>query len=97
VLGLELRGVNLLLLDEPTDNLDLDSAEALEIALDDFEGTVLCVTHDRWFLRAFDRYVLFDHDCRVKEVLDLDSTLHLLTGDAVYPFRPAAVTSLTPG
>jgi ATPase subunit of ABC transporter with duplicated ATPase domains len=94
VLGLELQGVNLLLLDEPTDNLDLDSAEALEAALDDFEGTVLCVTHDRWFLRAFDRYVLFDHDCTVKEVLDLDSTLHLLTGDAAYPFRPAAVTSL---
>jgi ATPase subunit of ABC transporter with duplicated ATPase domains len=94
VLGLELRGVNLLLLDEPTDNLDLDSAEALEAALDDFEGTVLCVTHDRWFLRTFDRYVVFDHDCTVKEVLDVDSSLHLLTGDNSYPFRPGAVTSL---
>jgi len=75
VLGLELQGVNLLLLDEPTDNLDLATAEALETALDDFDGTVLCVTHDRWFLRAFDRYVLFDHDCTVVEAPDLDAAL----------------------
>lgn len=75
VLGLELRGVNLLLLDEPTDNLDLATAEALEAALDDFDGTVLCVTHDRWFLRAFDRYLLFDHDCTVTEAPDLDTAL----------------------
>lgn len=54
VLHLELSGVNLLLLDEPTDNLDLGSAEALEAALGGFAGTVLAVTHDRWFLRTFD-------------------------------------------
>ena len=52
VLTLELAGVNLLLLDEPTDNLDLASAEALEVALDGFVGTVLAVTHDRWFMRG---------------------------------------------
>ena len=50
-------GANLLLLDEPTDNLDLASAEALEEALDSFFGTVVAVTHDRWFLRRFDRFL----------------------------------------
>ena len=49
ILLLELSGATLLLLDEPTDNLDLVSAEALEDALSRFEGTVLAVTHDRWF------------------------------------------------
>ncbi len=94
VLGLELRGVNFLLLDEPTDNLDMGSAEALEEALGDFEGTVLCVTHDRWFMRAFDRYLVFDYDCSVKEVLDLDSALHLVTQDGAYPFRRSSVKDL---
>ncbi len=94
VLGLEVRGVNLLLLDEPTDNLDLASAEALEAALGDFSGTVLCVTHDRWFMRAFARYVVFDHDCTVSEVLDLESALHLVTGDDGYPFRRSSVKAL---
>ena len=51
VLLLELSGSTLLLLDEPTDNLDLASAESLENALDRYEGTVLSVTHDRLFTR----------------------------------------------
>jgi ATPase subunit of ABC transporter with duplicated ATPase domains len=67
VLLLELSGATLLLLDEPTDNLDLVSAEALEDALAAFEGTVMAVTHDRWFLRSFDRSVVFDRDGRVHE------------------------------
>jgi ATPase subunit of ABC transporter with duplicated ATPase domains len=95
VLGLELRGVNLLLLDEPTDNLDLESAEALTRALDQFAGTVLCVTHDRWFMRSFDRYLVFDHACAVQEVLDLDSALHLVTLDDGYPLTPSSVMDLT--
>ena len=49
----------MLLLDEPTDNLDLASAEALEEGLAGYSGTVLAVTHDRWFTRGFDRYLVF--------------------------------------
>jgi ATPase subunit of ABC transporter with duplicated ATPase domains len=67
VLLLELSGCTLLLLDEPTDNLDLDSAEALETALAGFEGTVLAVTHDRWFARGFDRFLVVGEDGRVRE------------------------------
>jgi ATPase subunit of ABC transporter with duplicated ATPase domains len=62
ILLLELSGATLLLLDEPTDNLDLDSAEALEHGLDAFEGTVIAVTHDRWFARSFDTYLVFGAD-----------------------------------
>ena len=67
ILLLELSGATLLLLDEPTDNLDLHSAEALEEGLDAFEGTVIAVTHDRWFARAFDRFLVFGADGRVYE------------------------------
>jgi len=67
ILLLELSGATLLLLDEPTDNLDLESAEALERALDAFEGTVLAVTHDRWFSRTMDRFVIFGSDSTVRE------------------------------
>jgi ATPase subunit of ABC transporter with duplicated ATPase domains len=67
IILLELSGATLLLLDEPTDNLDLESAQALETALDAFEGTVLAVTHDRWFARSFDRVVVFGADASVRE------------------------------
>jgi energy-dependent translational throttle protein EttA len=67
VLLLELSGATVLLLDEPTDNLDLASAEALEEGLSKFEGTVIAVTHDRWFTRSFDRFVLFQGDGEVVE------------------------------
>jgi len=70
ILLLELSGATLLLLDEPTDNLDLASAEALEEGLGAFEGTVLAVTHDRWFAKGFDRYVVFSADGTVREVPD---------------------------
>jgi ATPase subunit of ABC transporter with duplicated ATPase domains len=67
ILLLELSGATLLLLDEPTDNLDLMSAEALEHGLAQFAGTVVAVTHDRWFLRGFDRFVVFGDDCAVRD------------------------------
>ncbi|TKV29029.1 ABC-F family ATP-binding cassette domain-containing protein [Arthrobacter sp. NamB2] len=67
ILLLELSGATLLLLDEPTDNLDLHSAEALERAIGAFEGTVMAVTHDRWFARSFDRFLVFGSDGKVYE------------------------------
>ncbi|MFW6642065.1 ABC-F family ATP-binding cassette domain-containing protein [Nocardiopsis algeriensis] len=67
ILLLELSGATMLLLDEPTDNLDVVSAEALEAALESFEGTILAVTHDRWFARGFDRFVVFGSDGGVYE------------------------------
>jgi ATPase subunit of ABC transporter with duplicated ATPase domains len=68
ILLLELAGATALLLDEPTDNLDLESAEALQEGLEAYEGTVLAVTHDRWFARSFDRFLVFGADGRVREV-----------------------------
>ncbi|HEY1701409.1 MAG TPA: ATP-binding cassette domain-containing protein [Trebonia sp.] len=67
ILLLELQGSTALLLDEPTDNLDLESAEALQAGLEAYEGTVLAVTHDRWFAKSFDRYLVFGADGNVRE------------------------------
>jgi ATPase subunit of ABC transporter with duplicated ATPase domains len=67
ILLLELAGATALLLDEPTDNLDLESAEALQDGLEAFDGTVLAVTHDRWFARTFDRFLVFGADGIVRE------------------------------
>jgi ATPase subunit of ABC transporter with duplicated ATPase domains len=67
ILLLELSGATLLLLDEPTDNLDIASAEALEAGLEAYQGTVIAVTHDRWFARQFDRYLVFTADGSVRE------------------------------
>jgi ATP-binding cassette, subfamily F, member 3 len=58
LLCLMLQQPNLLLLDEPTNNLDIDSAEVLESAMEEFEGAVLVISHDRYFLdRVVDRIV----------------------------------------
>ncbi len=54
--SLVLEKPNLLLLDEPTNNLDIPSAEVLESALEDFEGAIFVISHDRYFLdRVVDR------------------------------------------
>jgi ATP-binding cassette subfamily F protein 3 len=71
---LMLSDANFLVLDEPTNNLDLPSSEVLEQALDDFEGTVLVVSHDRYFLdRVVDRIVELD-----------EGTLEEYAGDYTY-------------
>ena len=73
ILTLELEGHNLLLLDEPTDNLDIESSEALESALDQFEGTVVAVSHDRAFLRRLDRYLMIVHSGHTFALPDYDA------------------------
>ncbi|MBU1493351.1 MAG: ATP-binding cassette domain-containing protein [Actinobacteria bacterium] len=94
VLMLERSGVNLLLLDEPTDNLDLVSAEALQSALVGFEGTVIAVTHDRWFLRGLNRFLLFPLDGSVGEALDPETAIAMLTDPAHQP-GPGSYKPLT--
>jgi ATPase subunit of ABC transporter with duplicated ATPase domains len=78
ILCLDVEGHNLLLLDEPTDNLDIDSSEALESALDGFEGTVLAVSHDRAFLERLDRFFLLDLDGTVTVLPDPRSALEAI-------------------
>ncbi|MDQ3915815.1 MAG: ATP-binding cassette domain-containing protein [Actinomycetota bacterium] len=70
ILRLEIASPTMLLLDEPTDNLDIASAEALEKGLDGYTGSVIAVTHDRWFMRVFDRFLVFGEDGVVEEALE---------------------------
>jgi ATPase subunit of ABC transporter with duplicated ATPase domains len=79
ILCLELEGHNVLLLDEPTDNLDVESSEALEQALDGFEGTVVAVSHDRTFLEKFDRFIMITDDGEVYELPDFEVAMKGLT------------------
>jgi ATP-binding cassette subfamily F protein 3 len=62
-----LEGANLLVFDEPTNHLDVESIEALEDALEEFEGTVLLVSHDRALLRALVTRLWVLHDGRVTD------------------------------
>jgi ATP-binding cassette subfamily F protein 3 len=64
---LMLTDANFLLLDEPTNNLDIASAEVLEAALQEFEGTILAVSHDRYFLdKIVDRIIAIETDGQVQ-------------------------------
>ena len=78
ILCLELEGHNVLLLDEPTDNLDIESSEALEQALDGFVGTVVAVSHDRTFLSTLDRFVMITDDGEVISLPDFPLALEAL-------------------
>jgi ATPase subunit of ABC transporter with duplicated ATPase domains len=82
ILVLELEGANLLLLDEPTDNLDADSCEALEAALGGFTGTVVAISHDRAFLRRCDRFLLLDREGSMLALPTYDAALEALTDPA---------------
>jgi len=80
------NSVNFLLLDEPTNHLDIASREWIENVLTDFEGTMLFVSHDRYFLNKFadkiwsmDNGMITEYDCGFDEYLELT--------------RPAAIQS----
>ncbi|AIQ11599.1 ABC-F family ATP-binding cassette domain-containing protein [Paenibacillus durus] len=66
---LMLRGANMLILDEPTNHLDLVSREVLESALIDFEGTLLFISHDRYFLNKMAERVLELHPDGIDQYL----------------------------
>jgi energy-dependent translational throttle protein EttA len=60
-------GANLLLLDEPTNDLDVDTLRALEAALEDFAGSAMIISHDRWFLDRIATHMLaFEGDSHVE-------------------------------
>jgi ATPase subunit of ABC transporter with duplicated ATPase domains len=65
------QDINLLILDEPTNHLDIESRDVLEDVLESFDGTVLAVSHDRYFINK-----LFDRVCWLKR-----GTLHVFEGD----------------
>jgi ATPase subunit of ABC transporter with duplicated ATPase domains len=61
------KGCNLLLLDEPTNDLDVDTLRALELALDEFAGCAVVISHDRWFLDRIATHILaFEGDSHVE-------------------------------
>jgi ATPase subunit of ABC transporter with duplicated ATPase domains len=70
LLLMEVECPTMLLLDEPTDNLDVAAADALEDALLRYRGTVLAVTHDRWLMRLMDRLLSFEEGGEVRELLE---------------------------
>ncbi|WP_249012228.1 ABC-F family ATP-binding cassette domain-containing protein [Conexibacter sp. DBS9H8] len=92
ILILELEGHNLLLLDEPTDNLDVDSSEALEAALEGFSGTVVAVSHDRAFLAVLDRFLMVPHDGSVLAFPSYEPALEALMDPARATTIPLAKT-----
>jgi ATP-binding cassette subfamily F protein 3 len=53
------QGITVLLMDEPTNHMDIPSREILEIALEEFEGTVLMISHDRYFIRRLAERLIF--------------------------------------
>ena len=58
-----LKPANLLMLDEPTNHLDLDSCESLLEAIKAFDGAVMMVTHDEYFLKEIaNKLIIFDND-----------------------------------
>ena len=93
-----LCGANLLILDEPTNHLDIDGKEALEEALADYTGTVLMVSHDRYFIDRVANRVLEIHDGGMREFLGnytdfqtkRDELATQAAGQAAMTARPAA-------
>ncbi len=67
---LTVEGANVLVLDEPTNHLDIWACDSLEEAVKAFEGTLICVSHDRYFLnRVADLLIVFDSDLGRPEIV----------------------------
>lgn len=60
------QDINLLILDEPTNHLDIDSIETLEEALEDFDGTIFFISHDRYFINKIGERVVAVEECALK-------------------------------
>jgi len=58
--------INFLILDEPTNHIDIDTREILEEALKEYTGTILFVSHDRFFINAIANRVVNIEDCKLK-------------------------------
>lgn len=82
---LSMENNNFLILDEPTNHLDIDSKEVLENALIDFDGTLLFVSHDRYFINRVATHVL--------ELSENGSTLYL--GDYDYYVEKKATAEMS--
>jgi len=95
LLLLERKRPNLLLLDEPTDNLDLESILVIEEALVDLDATLLAITHDATFTRVFNRFLLFDGDGVVAEAQTRQHALELASQRGLSLLDESGVTILS--
>ena len=87
------QGCNFLILDEPINHLDIPSRTQFETALTNFEGTVLAVVHDRYFIQGFASRIWAVESDRVQEYFDLEEVSHaaeqefdLLSVNGVFKF-----------
>ncbi len=96
LLKLMLSGSNLLLLDEPTNHLDIASREALETALEEYDGAMLIVTHDRYLINRLADRVLYMTKDGLKEIFGgYDAFVASLEGEAKEPLSREAKTANT--
>src|SRR5262249_31769016 len=99
---LTVEGANVLVLDEPTNHLDLWACDSLEQALKAFEGTVLCVSHDRYFLNRVAEMLIVFEGPRPEVVFGNYDTYELLrsnreaSGERKPPVEPPTNRGLTP-
>ncbi|HEP1502237.1 TPA: ABC-F family ATP-binding cassette domain-containing protein [Streptococcus pyogenes] len=100
---LSMENNNFLVLDEPTNHLDIDSKEVLENALIDFDGTLLFVSHDRYFINRFATKVLEitengstlylgDYDYYLEKKAELEELARLAAGETVEETKEASAT-----
>jgi ATP-binding cassette, subfamily F, member 3 len=89
-------GANLLVMDEPTNHLDIWSCEALERSIREFEGTVLVVSHDRYFLNQVADRLFVVNDGRVRVIEGDYETYERLTAQDAEAASRAKVTATTP-